>query len=198
VSKNDSLDRFFDDALSRFSSVDILVNNAGGPPAGEIEALDDDLWRGAIDLSLMSVVRACRRVLPIMKEKHFGRIINITSVSVKQHLPNMVLSNTLRPAVAGYSKSLAMEMAPFGILVHCVMPGAFLTDRNRNLGSVEASKRNISFDELVKEWTLSVPLGRMGDPIELGHMVAFLASEKCSFTTGTCIAVEGGLIRSIS
>lgn len=197
VSKSESLDRFFDEALEAFPSVDILVNNAGGPPAGEVETLGEDAWMDAVNLSLMSVVRACRRVLPVMKAKRFGRIINITSVSVKQYLPGMALSNTLRPAVAGYSKSLAMEAAPFGILVHCAMPGGFLTDRNRTLGAAEASKRNIPFDDLVREWTLSIPLGRMGDPLELGRMVAFLASEKCSFTTGTCVAMEGGLIRSI-
>jgi 3-oxoacyl-[acyl-carrier protein] reductase len=197
VSDAAQLDHFFDRATELLGGIDILVNNGGGPPAGTTEAFDDVAWRSAIDLTLLSVVRSCRRVLPLMKENASGRIINITSVAAKQALPNMVLSNTLRAAVAGYSKSLAMEAAPFGILVHCVMPGSFLTDRNRALGADIAAQRGIPLDELIREWEGSVPLGRMGDPVEFGQMVAFFASDKCSFTTGTCIAVEGGQIRSI-
>jgi len=198
VSNGPDLEQFFDQALGTLSGVDILINNAGGPPAGGVDTFDDADWQSSIDLTLMSVVRASRRVLPIMKQQGFGRIINVTSVSVKEPLPNMVLSNTLRAAVAGYSKSLAKEMAGLGVLVHCVMPGSFLTDRNRTLGRAIASERGISFDDLVKEWVASIPLGRMGDPLEFGEVVAFLASDKYSFSTGTCVAVDGGQIRSLT
>jgi 3-oxoacyl-[acyl-carrier protein] reductase len=192
------LDRFFARALETLGGVDILVNNAGGPPPGPAEGFDDAAWQAAIELTLMSVIRGCRHVLPVMKQGGFGRILNITSVAVKQPLPNMALSNTLRAAVAGYSKSLAQELAAHGILVHCVMPGSFLTDRNRTLGSAIAEQRGIPFEDLVKEWETAVPLGRMGDPREFGDMIAFLASERCSFTTGTCVAVDGGTIRSLT
>ena len=193
-----ALDRFFGAILAKFGRVDVLVNNAGGPPAGNSSDFSDTDWFTAYQLTLMSVVRACRHVVPGMIKQRWGRILNITSVSVKQPLPGMILSNTFRPAVAGFAKSLANELAPYGVLVHCLLPGAFLTDRNRSLGSAIAEERGIEFDEVVQEWEQGVPLGRMGDPSEFGDLVAFLASERCSFTTGTCIAIEGSLIKSLT
>jgi 3-oxoacyl-[acyl-carrier protein] reductase len=198
VSVEGSLRRFFDHSLSSLGGVDILVTNNGGPPPGGLESLTDGDWATAAALQLMSVVRSCRPVFPIMKRQGRGRIINVTSVSVKQPLPNMMLSNTLRAAVAGFSKSLALDIAPCGILVQCVMPGSFLTDRNRDLGARVMADRGISEEQLFREWTAQVPLGRMGDPLEFGQFVAFLASDRCSFTTGSCIPIEGGQIRSLT
>lgn len=198
VSNRDSLAHFFDGALAALGGVDILVTNNGGPRPGGAASLSDSDWHEGAELLLMSVVRACRHVLPAMKRQRRGRIINVTSVSVKQPLPNMTLSNTYRAAVAGFSKSLALEVAPVGILVHCVMPGSFLTDRNRDLGARVMEDRGISEEQLLREWTAQVPLGRMGDPLEFGRMVAFLASDVCTFTTGACIPVEGGQILSLT
>ena len=198
VSNAQQLDRFLDSALAEYGRVDVLVNNAGGPHAGDSSGLADSDWEEAFQLTLMSVVRSCRKVVPGMRERGWGRILNITSVSVKEPLPGMTLSNSFRPAVAGFAKSLAKELAPYGILVHCLMPGAFLTDRNLTLGAGIAKDRGIEFSQLVSEWEKGVPLGRMGDPRECGALAAFLASDRCSFTTGTCIAIEGGLIKSLA
>jgi 3-oxoacyl-[acyl-carrier protein] reductase len=132
-----------------------------------------------------------------MRERGWGRIVNVTSVGVKEPLPNLVLSNALRAAVVGYSKSLAREVARDGVLVHSVMPGSFLTDRNRELGAAIARERGVELDELIDSWARDVPVGRMGDPLEFGRMVAFLASDLCSFSTGTAIPVEGGALRGV-
>lgn len=198
VSAEASLQEFFERSLASLGGVDILVTNNGGPSPGGMDTLTDDDWDAAAELLLMGVVRSCRHVLPVMKQQRRGRIINVTSVSVKQPLPNMMLSNTMRAAVAGFSKSLAQEVAPCGILVHCVMPGSFMTDRNRELGARVMADRGISEEQLLREWTGQVPLGRMGDPLEFGRFVAFLASDACSYTTGSCIPIEGGQIRSLA
>jgi 3-oxoacyl-[acyl-carrier protein] reductase len=197
VANPEALEQFFKIVQARFGCVDILVNNSGGPPPGTFETSSDGEWLNACDLTLMSVIRACRYVVPAMKERRWGRILNITSVSVKHALPGMILSNTFRPAVAGLARSMADELAPFGVLVHCLLPGSFLTDRNRKLGGIAAQHRGIEFEKLVQEWERSVPLGRMGKPSEFGELVAFLASERCSFATGTCFVIDGGQIKSL-
>lgn len=197
VSHPAELDAFLQSALGKFGRVDILVNNAGGPRAGDFETFSDADWLEACQLTLMSVVRACRHVVPGMKERKWGRILNVTSVSVKQPLPGMILSNTFRPAVAGLSKSLAGELAPFGILLHCLLPGSFLTNRNIELGKVVAKQRGIELEDLIEEWQKGNPLGRMADPSEFGDLVAFLASERCSFATGTCFVIDGGNVKSL-
>lgn len=197
VSDPHSLGRFLDWAVGALGDLHVLVNNCGGPAPGDFEDIDESGWRSAIDLTLMSVIRTTRKVTPIMKRNRWGCILNVTSVSVKQPLPGMVLSNTLRPAIAGLSKSLALELAPYGIRVHCLMPGSFLTDRNLTLGRRVAQERGVSMDQLISEWSANVPLRRMGEPLEFGYMVAFFASERCTFTTGTCVAVDGGQIKSV-
>jgi 3-oxoacyl-[acyl-carrier protein] reductase len=193
-----ALDRFFAAVHEKFGRVDVLVNNAGGPPAGDATAFADADWLAACQQTLMSVVRACRHVVDGMKQRRWGRILNITSVSVKEPLAGMALSNTFRPAVAGFAKSLAAELASHNVLVHCLMPGSFLTDRNRALGTAIAEKRGIDFEQLVGEWEQTVPVRRMGQPSEFGALVAFLASDRCTFSTGSCIAIEGGGIRSLA
>jgi 3-oxoacyl-[acyl-carrier protein] reductase len=197
VADPQDLARFFAAVEAKFNRVDILVNNAGGPRAGDFDVISDEDWLHAYQETLMSVVRACRYVVPGMKERRWGRILTVTSVSVKQPLPGMILSNTFRPAVAGFSKSLSSELAPFGILLHCLLPGSFLTDRNTELGRVIAQQRGIELQELVSEWEKRTPLGRMGSPSEFGDLVAFLASERCSYATGTCFVIDGGNVKSL-
>lgn len=197
VSQAGDLKKFMEEAQAHLGPADILVNNAGGPPAGGTQDFTDADWQAAFELAFMSVVRACRHVIPHMKAKRWGRILTIASTSVRQPIPGLALSNCFRAAVAGYSKTLAMELGPSNILVNCVLPGSFLTDRNRELGAKISADRGIAFDTLLAEWEKGVPLRRMGDPLEFGRVVAFLASDRCSFITGSCITVDGGSIKGL-
>jgi 3-oxoacyl-[acyl-carrier protein] reductase len=178
--------------VENFGGLDILVTNAGGPTPGNFFALDDTHWEQAFQLTLMSVVRLCREAIPHMQQRGAGRIINIASVSVKQPIENLVLSNSLRLAVVGLAKSLATELAPMKITVNTVCPGPTHTDRMEQLlqamGDIEEARRF---------WTKDIPMGRMGQPEELADLVAFLASENARYITGTVIQVDGGLVKSI-
>jgi 3-oxoacyl-[acyl-carrier protein] reductase len=197
VSRADDLDRFFAEARAMLGPADILVNNAGGPPAGPIDTFNDDAWQAAFELNFMSVVRACRHVIPDMKAKGWGRILTIASTSVKQPIPGLVLSNSFRAAVAGYSKTLSMEIGASNILVNCVLPGPFLTDRIRQLGAKISADRGITMETLIAEWEKDLPVRRMGEPLEFGRVMAFLASDRCGFITGACIPVDGGSVKGL-
>jgi len=197
VSSAEDLKVFFTHAQGALGSADILVNNSGGPPSGTTDTFSDEEWRAAFEGNFMSVVRACRYVVPSMKTRRWGRILTIASTSAKEPIPGLVLSNSFRAAVAGFSKTLAIEVGPFNVLANCVLPGSFLTDRNRQLGAVIAEQRGIPFAELVGEWEKGVPLQRMGDPLEFGRVMAFLASEQGRYITGACIVVDGGSVRAL-
>ncbi|ATY84426.1 3-oxoacyl-ACP reductase [Kyrpidia spormannii] len=184
-------------AADRWGRVDILINNAGGPPAGTFEQFDDKAWYAAVDLNLMSVVRATRLVIPYMRLQGGGRIINLTSTSVKQPIPNLVLSNTVRAAVAGLTKTLSIELAPYNILVNNVAPGRIETDRVRELDRITAEKTGEPVDEVRKRWEGQIPLGRYGTPEEFAKVVAFLCSPAASYLTGLTISVDGGLTKSL-
>jgi 3-oxoacyl-[acyl-carrier protein] reductase len=185
-------------AVERFGGLDILVNNSGGPPGGRFTDFDDAAWQSAFDLLLLSVVRMVRAALPYLRTSGAGRIINVESSSVKEPIPGLILSNSLRAGVAGLAKTLAHELAPDQITVNTVLPGRILTDRLRG-GFVEPARRaGIDVDELVRaEAASDVPLGRVGEPTDLANLVAFLCSELASYLTGLVVAVDGGLIRSI-
>ncbi|MCX8103146.1 MAG: SDR family oxidoreductase [Candidatus Bipolaricaulota bacterium] len=192
VTRPDDIKNLVAEAVRRFGGLDVLVTNAGGPPPGNFFAFDDSAWEQAFSLTLMSVVRLCREAIPYMQQRGGGRIINIASVSVKQPLENLILSNSLRLAVVGLAKSLANELAPFKITVNTVCPGPTQTDRMeqllRAMGNVEEARRF---------WTKDIPMGRMGQPEELADLVAFLASENARYITGTVIHVDGGLVKGI-
>ena len=198
VSNSASIDGFFDSVLNRYGRIEILINNSGGPPAGHCFDFSDTNYDEAFNLVLMSKVRACRRVVPGMINNRWGRIINIESTSVKIALENMVLSNVFRSASTAFAKTLSMEVAPHNIRVHTVLSGPMLTNRVNELGNVAASKRGISFEQWKTEAESSTPLGRFGDPLEFGEFVAFLASERAGYMNGTCIAFDGGILRTIS
>jgi 3-oxoacyl-[acyl-carrier protein] reductase len=195
VRSYEDIRRFVATARDRFGRVDILVTNAGGPRPGRFADMSDEDWWEAWNLTFMSVVRLVREALPLMPEG--GSIINIVSTSVKQPIENLVLSNTVRPAVIGLAKSLSLELAPRGIRVNNVLPGAFLTDRMRELMGGEAEREGVSFEEVVARRARTVPLGRVGQPEELGDLVAFLASERASYITGVSIQIDGGIVRFI-
>lgn len=177
--------------------IEILINNAGGPPAGTHEDIDDSAWEAAFRLTLQSAVRLTDAVLPGMKERQWGRIINISSYSVKQPLSNMMLSNSLRLAVLGWAKTLANEVAPCNILVNTVCPGWTNTGRVAQLLEQRAASENTSPEAILAGVASQVPLGRVAEPEEIAALAVFLASPLASYITGTAIAVDGGAAQTL-
>ncbi|MBD3194057.1 MAG: SDR family oxidoreductase, partial [Candidatus Lokiarchaeota archaeon] len=163
--------------MDKFGQIDIVVHNAGGPPSGSIENITSEQWETSIRLNLRSFIKISREVIPIMQQQQQGRIIAITSVSVKQPLENLVLSNTTRLGVVGFAKTLANEYAKDGILVNVVCPGPTLTDRMKELIEAGVKDTGKSEQEVKEKWTNQIPLGRLGEPEELANLVVFLASE---------------------
>lgn len=184
-------------AIERFGRIDILVTNAGGPPSGQFESLSPEMWQSAVDLTLLSVVNLTRAVLPGMKERRWGRIINVTSITVKQPVHGLMLSNSLRAAVTGFARTLANEVAIHGVTVNNILPGYTKTERVEQLSAATAAREGISREDAVARWTSEIPLGRLGEPREFAALAAFLASERASFITAGSIAVDGGWIRSL-
>lgn len=184
-------------ALRAFGRVDVLVTNTGGPPPGPYESHSREAWDAAVRQNLYSVLELARGVLPGMKQRRWGRIINITSIAVKQPVDNLILSNSIRAAVTGFARTLANEVAPHGVTVNNVMPGYTRTERLEELAARVASLKGIAFEDRLTAWNDEIPIGRLGEPRELAAVVAFLASERASYVTGTSIAVDGGWIRSL-
>ena len=193
----DDIKRLVDAGNERFGHIDILVTNAGGPPAGSFAQLTREQWDDAIKLTLLSAVELARQVLPGMKERHWGRIINITSIAVKQPVEGLLLSNSLRAGLTGFARTLANEVAPEGITVNNVLPGYTRTERLEELVQFMAVKQGISVDEFRGTWEKEIPMGRLAEPREFAALVAFLASERASYITGTSMQVDGGWIRSL-
>jgi 3-oxoacyl-[acyl-carrier protein] reductase len=185
-------------AADRFGGLDILVNNSGGPPRGDFADFGDDAWQDAFELLLLSVVRMVRAARPYLRASGRGRVVNIASTSVKEPIPGLLLSNSLRPAVAGLARSLADELAPELITVNNVLPGSILTDRLRAGSAQRAEQAGVHVDDLIRaEVGARVPLGRVGEPEDLAALVAYLCSAPAAYVTGQTIAVDGGLLRAI-
>jgi 3-oxoacyl-[acyl-carrier protein] reductase len=180
-----------------FGTVDILVNNCGGPVPGLFQQLEEEDWNSAYEQVLLSVVRFSKLVLPGMMAKNWGRIINLTSISVKQPVDNLVLSNSLRAGVTGLTKSLSNEVAKFNITVNNVAPGLTLTGRLYELAVIEAKETGKSHEEILVEMAKRVPLNRLARPEEIASVVVFLASKQASYVTGNTIQVDGGYVKSI-
>jgi len=197
VTITDDIKRLFDSAIERFGRIDILVTNAGGPPAGRFDQLTHEQWEQAIRLTLLSAVELTRLVLPGMKERRWGRILNITSIAVKQPVENLLLSNSLRAGLTGFARTLANEVAADGITVNNVLPGYTRTERLDELAEMMAEKQGISPSEFRGKWEQEIPMRRLGEPREFAAVVAFLASERASYITGTSIQVDGGWIKSL-
>lgn len=183
--------------IEKFGRIDILVTNAGGPPAGQFEDLSREMWEAAINLTLKSVLELTGEILPGMKKRGWGRILNVTSISVKQPVENLMLSNSLRAAVTGFARTLANETAAYGITVNNILPGYTRTERVEELAKATAAREGISEAEALAGWEKEIPMKRLGEPREFAALAAFLVSERASYITGTSIAVDGGWIRAL-
>ena len=182
---------------AKFGSVDICVTNAGGPPAKGFLASTLEDWQKAIDTNFLSTVYFAREVIPHMQKKHWGRIITITSITTKQPVPDLVLSNAVRAAVVGLVKSLANEFGKDGILVNNVGPGFTATDRLKELAKARSAATGKSEQEIFDAWAADAPLKRLGDPRELAETIVWLASERASYITGQTVLVDGGMYKGL-
>ena len=193
MSKADDPASLVEAVAAKLGGLDILVANAGGPPPGTFQTTPLESWDAAYQLTLMSAVRLVNAALPHLKRSGQGRIVFITSISVRQPLPNIALSNSLRAAVTGLAKTLSREVAGDAITVNCLAPDHILTDRIRNLAAAAGG----DVDEQLKRQAASSPMGRFGDPSEFGAACAFLCSRQAAFITGQTLGVDGGALLGV-
>lgn len=191
------LGRVYQQGIERFGRVDILVTNSGGPRPGTFDTLTREDWDRASAEVLMNVVEMCRLCVPGMKERGWGRILNITSIAAKQPVENLMLSNSLRAAVTGFAKSLALEVAPFGVTVNNILPGYTSTDRVVQLSESLGGSEGVDPAGIRARWEGEIPMRRLGRPDEFAALAAFLVSERAGYITGSSVAVDGGWIRSL-
>lgn len=184
-------------AEERFGGIDILVNNTGGPPPSPASGVDPKIWAAQFEAMVLSVIRITDRVLPGMRTRRWGRVVTSASSGVVAPIPNLALSNALRLSLVGWSKSLAREVAADGVTVNVVLPGRIATDRIRFLDESKAARENRPVAEIVAESTAAIPMARYGEPREYADAVAFLASERAAYVTGSILRVDGGYIPSI-
>ncbi len=190
------LEELVSEVEEQLGPVDILVANGGGPRVKPAAELDDNDWEEAIPLALLFVPRLCNFVLPGMRRRGWGRIIAINSVSARQPIPRLALSNALRPAVLGYLKTLANEVATDGVTVNAVLPGYTRTERQMELATAMAQQTGQPAEEILESQASNVPMARLAEPAEIGEMIAFLSSEAAAYVTGQFLAVDGGYILS--
>jgi 3-oxoacyl-[acyl-carrier protein] reductase len=197
VSVADDIARVVREAERTFGRVDILVTNSGGPRSGPFEALTPEDWDHATRTLLTSAVTFARLIVPGMRARGWGRILNITSIAAKQPVDNLMLSNSLRTAVIAFARTLANEVAPDGVTVNNLLPGYTRTDRVVDLAEQMAAREGTTPDVVIGRWEAETPMRRIGEPREFAALAAFLASERASFITGQSIAVDGGWIRAV-
>ena len=193
LSNEKDINKMIENIIKKHGRIDVLVNNTGGPKAGFFDEINDDDWISTFESTFLSAVRLTRAVLPSMRRNKWGRIINISSVSAKQPIDNLILSNGVRMSVHGWAKTLSNQIASDNILINNVCPGFTRTERVEDLVSMQAKDLNISEDQVVETISSNIPAKRVGKPEELADLVTFLASEKSSYITGQSIAVDGGV-----
>jgi 3-oxoacyl-[acyl-carrier protein] reductase len=197
VTDRDAVHQFVDSVAKRFGSVDICVTNAGGPPAKGFLATTPEDWDRAVEANLLSTIYFAREVIPHMQKKHWGRIVTITSITTKQPVPDLILSNAVRTAVIGLVKSLANEFGKDGILVNNVGPGFTATDRLKQLAKARSAASGKTEGEIFDTWAADAALKRVGEPQEVADTIVWLASERASFITGQNILVDGGAYKGL-
>jgi len=191
------IEKLTDKTINKLGRIDVLVTNCGGPPTGTHETLTENDWLLGYNKTFMSTVRLINAVLPGMKERKHGRVILITSFAAKQPVPNLMLSNSYRSGLLGFAKTISQELGPFGVTINTVLPGFTKTERLNHLADANAAASGQTVDEIYSGWLESVPVGRLGRPEELGALIAFLASDKAGYITGTSTAIDGGRLESI-
>jgi 3-oxoacyl-[acyl-carrier protein] reductase len=197
LASEEDIDALLARTIRELGRIDVLVTNAGGPPSGIFMDFDDGAWTRAVELNLMSVVRLNRGVVPTMRESGGGSIVNLASVSVKEPLKGLVLSNAIRSGVVGLSKTLANELGPDNIRVNVVCPGFTATDRMAELIDARAKREGKTPEEISSGYYASVPLGRFAEPADIARMVAFLASDAAGYVTGVTVQVDGGFVKGL-
>ena len=197
VATAEGIARAWQHARDRFGRVDVLVTNAGGPPSGPFETHEWEVWQQAVELTLRSAVELTRLVLPGMKERRWGRILNVTSIAVKQPVDGLMLSNSIRAAVTGFARTLANEVARYGITVNNMLPGYTRTERVEQLNAATAAREGVAVEDVSRRIEAQIPMRRLGEPHEFAALAAFLASEQAAYITGQSIAVDGGWIRAL-
>ena len=196
VSDKEAVYHAVENLEDEWKNIDILINNAGGPPAGKFEDFTDEDFQNAFELNLLSYVRLIREALPHLK-KNGGRIVNFTSSSIKTPIPNLILSNTFRTGVAGLSKTLAEELAPYGILVNVVAPGLIATERIKYLNQMNADKEGRDVLDVEADALKKIPLGRYGTPEEFARAVTWLVSGANTYITGSTLFLDGGMVKAL-
>ena len=198
VASAEAIENWHQATLERFGGVDLLVTNSAGPPAGPATGFDDAAWQNAFELLVLSAVRTIRVVLPSMEARGGGSILMLTSSSVKNPIPNLGLSNVIRPAVSALAKTLADEFAPRKIRVNQLVPGRIATERLTYLDDANAKRAGVTLEEQRKRSAAAIPMGRYGAPEEFARAAAFLLSDAASYITGATLQVDGGAIRTIA
>jgi len=197
LNKQQDIENTVTSVTKELGSIDILINNCGGPAPGYFRELTEANWQSAFDQVLLSAVRFCNLIVPDMILKEWGRIINLTSVSVKQPIDNLVLSNALRTGLIGFAKSLSNEVARFNITVNNIAPGYTLTNRLYELAVTRSKQSGKSHEDILSDMAKEIPMNRLALPEEIAFSVLFLASEKASYITGNTIHVDGGWVKGI-
>ena len=198
IRQPDELENLVSEVEEHLGPVDILVANGGGPRVKPAIELDETDWQEALPLAFLFVPRLCRLVLPGMRRRGWGRIVAINSVSARQPIPRLALSNALRPAVLGYLKTLALEVAADGVTVNSVLPGYTRTERQVELATQVAQQTGQDPDEILAAQGRDLPIGRMAEPSEIGEVIAFLCSPSASYVTGQAMAVDGGYLKGLA
>jgi 3-oxoacyl-[acyl-carrier protein] reductase len=195
VSSSGGLENWFQATVEAFGQVDILVTNTGGPPVSRFLQLTDEQWLAGVESTLMNVIRLSRLTIPGMQQRQWGRIIHLTSLVAKQPIDELTISSTLRAGLSGLTKTMANQLGPDGITVNAVLMGQILTDRQYAIADVRVKEQGISYEEHFQRVAAEIPLRRLGEPREVGEVVAFLASDRASYVTGVSLQVDGGVIR---
>ena len=196
MAKPEDIKKFVNQSAEHFGRLDIIVNNAGGPPPGDFMKFTDEDWQSAFNLSFMSTMRMTREAVPHMRKVGGGKVVNITSYSVKEPIAGLVLSNAVRSAVIGWAKTLSRELAGDNILFNNICPGRIDTERAQKLNKARADRLKRPVEDINREMAAEVPLGRYGTAEEVADLIVFLGSDRGTYITGTTIAVDGGLVRA--
>lgn len=196
LSQLKSIQNLYSIITSKFENIDGIILNAGGPPPGLILDHSDEAWQSAINTNLLSVIRICKLFVPSMQAQKFGRIVAITSVSAKQPLDRLGLSNTTRIGAIGYLKTLSNEISKDNVLINTLLPGPTRTERLINLNENKARLTGRGIQEVEQDWIRNIPMGRLGEPEEFAPLAAYLISGRNTYITGQEIAIDGGFVKS--